>query len=146
MLRRDLLLGLGLGLLLGPAFAGSRSRSKGGHSSHGTTGTRPGDATHHRSHGGGYGTGANAGAKRGRYHDKTAAGVRRDDHGRIARSSTARAEFERSHHCPSTGKATGACPGYVVDHVKPLKRGGADVPSNMRWQTTEQAKAKDRVE
>jgi hypothetical protein len=34
----------------------------------------------------------------------------------------------------------------VVDHVKPLKRGGADAPSNMQWQTKADAKAKDRVE
>jgi len=34
----------------------------------------------------------------------------------------------------------------VVDHVKPLKRGGADAPSNMQWQTKEAAKEKDRRE
>src|SRR5262249_38829977 len=28
----------------------------------------------------------------------------------------------------------------------PLKRGGADTPSNMQWQTIEAAKAKDRTE
>jgi hypothetical protein len=33
-----------------------------------------------------------------------------------------------------------------VDHVAPLKRGGADDPSNMQWQTIEDAKAKDRSE
>jgi hypothetical protein len=27
-----------------------------------------------------------------------------------------------------------------------LKRGGADDPSNMQWQTTSEAKAKDRTE
>ena len=37
-------------------------------------------------------------------------------------------------------------PGYVIDHIDPLKRGGADIPSNMQWQTVEAAKAKDRVE
>jgi hypothetical protein len=36
----------------------------------------------------------------------------------------------------------GACPGYVVDHVTPLKRGGADKPSNMQWQTKEAATQK----
>jgi len=34
----------------------------------------------------------------------------------------------------------------VVDHVKPLKRGGVDRPWNMQWQTVAEAKAKDRVE
>jgi len=36
--------------------------------------------------------------------------------------------------------------GYVVDHITPLKRGGADSPSNMQWQTKADAKAKDKVE
>jgi hypothetical protein len=70
----------------------------------------------------------------------------RDSHGRIQRSSIAKHQFERSHPCPSTGKTAGACPGYVVDHVKPLKRGGADALSNMQWQTKEAARAKDKVE
>ena len=70
----------------------------------------------------------------------------RNSHGRIRRSSTAKRQFQHSHPCPSTGKTSGACPGYVVDHVKPLKRGGADAPSNMQWQTKEAAKAKDKVE
>ena len=37
-------------------------------------------------------------------------------------------------------------PGHVVDHIVPLACGGADAPSNMQWQTTEEGKAKDRVE
>jgi len=52
----------------------------------------------------------------------------------------------RLHPCPSTGKISGPCPGYVIDHVAPLKRGGADDPSNMQWQTTSEAKAKDKTE
>ena len=36
--------------------------------------------------------------------------------------------------------------GYVVDHIVPLECGGADVPSNMQWQTVQEAKIKDRTE
>jgi hypothetical protein len=72
--------------------------------------------------------------------------VARNSHGKIARSEKAKNDFKRSHPCPSTGKKSGACPGYVVDHIKPLKRGGQDSPSNMQWQTLAAAKAKDRTE
>jgi hypothetical protein len=57
-----------------------------------------------------------------------------------------RRAFMQQHSCPSTGKTKGRCPGYVVDHVKPLCSGGADHPSNMQWQTVAQAKKKDRLE
>lgn len=63
-----------------------------------------------------------------------------------ARDSKARASFQRAHPCPATGKARGACPGYVVDHKRPLCAGGPDTPANMQWQTTAQAKKKDRLE
>ena len=70
----------------------------------------------------------------------------RDSHGRIARSQSAKDAFRHTHPCPSTGKTSGACPGYVVDHVTALKHGGADGPSNMQWETKTDAKAKDRWE
>ena len=47
---------------------------------------------------------------------------------------------------PSTGRSSGRCPGSVVDHVRPLERGGADAPSNMQWQTVADGKAKDKTE
>lgn len=72
--------------------------------------------------------------------------VQRDKHGRIKRSHAAKAAFEREHPCPSTGRTSGRCPGYVVDHVKALECGGPDDPSNMQWQTTSDAKAKDKTE
>jgi len=67
-------------------------------------------------------------------------------HERIKRSAAAKNQFKRQHPCPSTGKSKGACPGYVIDHVVPLKRGGKDAPDNMQWQTKEAAKLKDRTE
>jgi 5-methylcytosine-specific restriction endonuclease McrA len=62
---------------------------------------------------------------------------------RVHRSSEARREFQREHPCPSTGEKSGACPGYVRDHIVPLACGGADSPANMQWQTVEEGKAKD---
>jgi hypothetical protein len=75
-----------------------------------------------------------------------AVGVNRDSHGKIARSPAAKHAFRSAHPCPATGRTTGACKGYVIDHVVALKRGGPDQPSNMQWQTVADAKAKDRVE
>lgn len=56
------------------------------------------------------------------------------------RSSSARAQFKVWSGYPHDR------PGYVIDHVVPLKRGGADAPRNMQWQTIEAAKAKDKWE
>lgn len=72
--------------------------------------------------------------------------IQRDTRGRIVRSAEARKAFKKEHPCPSTGKAYGRCPGYVIDHIVPLKRCGADAPSNMQWQTIGDAKVKDRWE
>ena len=90
---------------------------------------RNADASHHSPHKSNY-----------------AAGVPRDAHGRIARVPRARNEFKRTHPCPATGRSSGSCPGYVIDHVQPLKRGGADTAANMQWQTEGAAKLKDRTE
>ena len=62
------------------------------------------------------------------------------------RSSSQRAAFVKQNPCPSTNKPKGACPGYIVDHIKALACGGADTPANMQWQTVEAAKAKDKWE
>jgi hypothetical protein len=110
-------------LLLGPSttFArGGGGHSGGSHSSHSSSHS---SGTHRRHP-------AHTGPKNGRSH----------------RSAHAKDEFKKAHPCPSTGRSSGACPGYVIDHVKPLKRGGADRPWNMQWQTTAEAKAKDKWE
>jgi hypothetical protein len=73
-------------------------------------------------------------------------GVTRDSHGKIKRSAKAKDDFHHAHPCPATGRTSGACSGYVIDHVQALKHGGTDAPSNMQWQTNEAAKAKDKVE
>lgn len=59
------------------------------------------------------------------------------------RSTAKRAAFVREHPCPATGDNRGKCPGWVVDHIVPLCAGGPDLPSNMQWQTIEEAKRKD---
>ena len=71
---------------------------------------------------------------------KASPGVKRDSHGRIARSEKAKRDFMKQ-----SGYSHGR-PGYVVDHIVPLKKGGCDCPSNMQWQTIAAAKAKDKVE
>lgn len=64
----------------------------------------------------------------------------RDSRGRLKRSSSAKEQFMRM-----TGYPHGR-PGYVIDHVVPLANGGADDPSNMQWQTIQEAKEKDKWE
>lgn len=70
----------------------------------------------------------------------------RDSRGNIKRSAHARRAFRKTHPCPATGSVRGPCVGYVIDHVRALKQGGADAPSNMQWETRAEAKAKDRTE
>lgn len=79
-------------------------------------------------------------------HSTTPPWVHRDSHGKIARDPRQLNDFKKQHACPSTGKTYGSCPGYTVDHVVPLKRGGADSPSNMQWQSNAAAKEKDKWE
>ncbi len=62
------------------------------------------------------------------------------------RSAAQRAAFMRAHPCPANGHTKGKCPGYIVDHIIPLKCGGPDRPSNMQWQTTAEGRAKDKWE
>jgi hypothetical protein len=73
--------------------------------------------------------------------DTRCASCERDSNGRIKRDPAANGGSSRGSTLPgsrATGKKTGACPGYVVDHIVPLKRGGSDTPANMQWQTKEE--------
>jgi hypothetical protein len=62
------------------------------------------------------------------------------------RSREVTREFQREDPCPSTGRTSGACPGYRKDHIKALGCGGSDAVWNLQWQTVAEAKAKDRWE
>jgi hypothetical protein len=62
------------------------------------------------------------------------------------RSQKAKNLFKAENPCPATGNAKGSCPGYIIDHIQPLACNGADDPSNMQWQTKEEAKLKDKWE
>lgn len=72
--------------------------------------------------------------------------VERDSSGRFKRSAAVKYEFRKSNPCPATGQSSGACPGYEIDHIVPLKRGGADATDNMQWLTIPEHKAKTQRE
>jgi len=141
---------LSLPLVVGARGGGTHSSASGTHSSgthssggHSSSSHSTGTHSSTSAHGHTAGSGATAPSTS---HSTKAVGVKRDSHGRIARSEKAKHDFQKSHPCPSTGRSSGACPGYVVDHVVPLKRGGADNASNMQWQTVQAAKIKDKTE
>jgi 5-methylcytosine-specific restriction endonuclease McrA len=46
-----------------------------------------------------------------------------------------RRQFHKNNPCPSTGRTSGPCPGWHVDHIRSLACGGSDHPSNMQWLT-----------
>jgi len=114
----------------------------------GSKGIASGNASHGGAH---YGTGTThpktkpshtttAGGTTGHHAKTYCSTCPRDSHQEIARSETAKRLFMRQ-----KGYSHGR-PGYVVDHIKPLACGGRDEPSNMQWQTVEQARLKDKIE
>lgn len=73
------------------------------------------------------------------YTDKN--GVKRvQKTGKIYRDYKAVNDFKRKNPKPNDGHA------YDVDHIKPLKAGGADTPSNMQWIRTEDHRKKSARE
>lgn len=76
---------------------------------------------------------------------------KRDANGNIVRSLAVKNDFRSIHPCPQTGKTTGACVGWQVDHVIPLACGGCDSVHNMQWlpdqiKTCSDVWCKDRFE
>lgn len=62
--------------------------------------------------------------------------IKRDAKGQILRRADVLVAFKGIHPCPSTGKTTGACRGWQLNHVIPLACGGADAVSNLQWMPT----------
>lgn len=57
----------------------------------------------------------------------------RNADGTIKRSSTVLTAFKKLHPCPVTGKSSGACPGWAINHIVPLANGGCDAVVNLMW-------------
>ena len=57
----------------------------------------------------------------------------RDAKGVIKRSSTVLTAYKKYHPCPVTGLSTGSCPGWQINHIIPLAKGGCDAVVNLAW-------------
>ena len=60
-------------------------------------------------------------------------------------SDSETAIFRKSHPCPSFGRTSGSCPGYVVTYVTPPRKGGAHSATNTQWLTNVEAKGQHHV-
>lgn len=57
----------------------------------------------------------------------------RESDGTIARSTSVIAAYRKLYPCPATGKTTGPCKGWAINHMIPLAKGGCDSVINMAW-------------
>lgn len=64
----------------------------------------------------------------------------------IQRAAAEVRAFRAENPCPATGRARGACPGWAVDHVRPLCAGGEDRPGNMQWISDEDHRFKTLID
>lgn len=65
---------------------------------------------------------------------------------RIERSHAVRHAFVKQQACPSTGRHRLPCPGWEIDHRKPLKCKGQDKVENLQWLTVKAHKEKTKRE
>ena len=71
--------------------------------------------------------------------------------GRILRDRKQVYAFRKFNPCPVDGNLHKACPGWSVDHVRPLASCGCDDPNNLQWldnriKSCEKEYCKDRWE
>jgi len=64
---------------------------------------------------------------------------------KVVPGAAALREFRENHPCPTSGHNWGACPGYVISHIKPPCKGGLDVQENLQWQTHTEASRSDQT-
>lgn len=72
--------------------------------------------------------------------------IPRDEDGKIERSHRTLVQFQKLNPCPSNGNETGACSGYVKDHIRPLCAGGHDAVENLKWSELGYSKLRDKQE
>ena len=65
--------------------------------------------------------------------------------GKKAPGAAAVREFRETHPCPTTAHNWGDCPGYVITHITPPCKGGADVAANLQWLTHTKANRLDQT-
>ena len=142
---------------LGSSSSGSHSgSSRGGHYIGGTGSSHKGSHYYHPATGNHYSRSAGShrstssalrapSVKHAKIHSSTSritydGSVRRDSHGRIERSESAKQQFVHSLGYKNVPK------GYEVDHKIPLYAGGSDTPSNMQLLTKAQHHAKTKAD